>query len=62
MNLGENRIGMRIPQSAWFLAISVSRIPMPFLTEFITASKLVQPLGRVRRATRSLYRRLSPSR
>jgi hypothetical protein len=30
---------MRIPRSAWFLAIYVSRIPKPFLIEFITASK-----------------------
>jgi hypothetical protein len=39
MNLGENRIEMRIPRSAWFLAIYVSRLPKPFLIEFITASK-----------------------
>jgi hypothetical protein len=41
MNLGENRIGMRIPQSLGSLVISVSRIPMPFLTEFITRSRSV---------------------
>jgi hypothetical protein len=39
MNLGEDRIGMRIPQSLGSLVISVSRIPMPFLTEFITRSR-----------------------
>ena len=40
MNLGENRIEMRIPRSAWFLAIYVSRIPKPLLIEFITASRV----------------------
>jgi hypothetical protein len=40
MNLGENRIEMRIPRSAWFLAIYVPRIPKPFLIEFITASRV----------------------
>jgi hypothetical protein len=46
MNLGENRIEMRIPRSAWFLAIYVSRIPKPFLIEFITASRLRRGGGR----------------
>src|SRR5215212_10778046 len=40
MNLGENRIEMRIPWSAWVPRdLRVSRIPKPFLTEFITASR-----------------------
>ena len=39
MNLGENRIEMRIPRSAWVPRdLRVSRIPKPFLIEFITAS------------------------
>ena len=41
MNLGENRIEMRIPRSAWVPRdLRVSRIPKPFLIEFITASRL----------------------
>jgi hypothetical protein len=48
MNLGENRIEMRIPRSAWFLAIYVSRIPKPFLIEFITASSQTPRPGAAR--------------
>jgi hypothetical protein len=40
MNLGENRIEMRIPRRLGSLAISVSRIPKAFLIEFITRSRL----------------------
>jgi hypothetical protein len=43
MNLGENRIGMRIPRSAWFLRDLRSRIPKPFLIEFITRSRVNWP-------------------
>src|SRR5215213_9409465 len=40
MNLGENRIEMQIPRSAWVPRdLRVSRIPKPFLIEFITASR-----------------------
>jgi hypothetical protein len=38
MNLDKSRIEMRISRSAWAFAISVSRIPKPFLMEFITRS------------------------
>src|SRR5215211_1620137 len=47
MNLGENRIEMRIPRSAWFPRdLRVSRIPKPFLIEFITASRPIQLVKR----------------
>jgi hypothetical protein len=39
MNLGENRIEMRVPRRVGFLAISVFGIPKAFLIEFITRSK-----------------------
>ncbi len=38
MNLGEKRIGMRILRLDRSLAVSVFRIPKPFLIEFITPS------------------------
>jgi hypothetical protein len=45
MNLGENPIEMRISRSAWFPREFRSRIPKPFLLEFITRSSegLSQP-------------------
>jgi hypothetical protein len=39
MNLGENRIEMRIPRSDWFLRDLHFPIPKPFLIEFITRSR-----------------------
>src|SRR5215203_5380212 len=45
-----NCVEMRIPRSAWFPVISVSRIPKPFLIEFITASRRV-----VERFSRAAY-------
>src|SRR5215218_3084385 len=49
MNLGENRIEMQIPRAAWFPRdLRVSRIPKPFLIEFITASRLRRRAGRGR--------------